>query len=93
MIIARIGRFFLLIGFLVIFIFMATSQAGNPQYSYFCWGTSGIMLGIYFMWHGHKKTKPSGRFRLFRKKDKNKKNNKESQEAPDNDTDERVQYG
>ena len=92
MIINRIGRFFLVIGLLAVIVFIATSQAGNPQYGYFCWGTPGIMLGIYFMWHGHKKTKPSGRFRLFRKKDKNKKDDLEPHENQNYD-DERVRKG
>jgi len=80
----RIGRFFLLIGLLSVIIFIATSQAGNPQYGYFCWGIPGIMLGIYFLGRSQKKPHPSGRFRLLRNKGKKKKDNQEPLENQDN---------
>jgi Na+/phosphate symporter len=83
---SRVGRFFLLIGLLSVIVFLATNQASNPQYGFLCWGTPGVFLGLYLMSRGQKKSQPSMRFRLFRKKRKNKASNLErSQDEISND--------
>ena len=74
----RIGKLFLFIGFLVFLIFLITDQLGQPDYRYLCSGSVILALGVYLL----KKNKSSAvvdqRFRIFRRKQKEKENKPEA---------------
>jgi hypothetical protein len=64
---ARIGQFFLYIGLIVLVIFVATSQAQRPAFSYLCGGGLSLVFGIFLIWRVRRPPPEAGRFRLLRK--------------------------
>lgn len=62
----QLGQFFAFVSLLVLMVFMITGWAGSPEYSYFCSGISGLLLGLYLLWLGRNPSPPAERFRLLR---------------------------
>ena len=62
----RIGRFFLIIGLLVIFLFIATFLAGAPIFEFLMAGVIGVILGLALMVRGRSPPAGSERFRTVR---------------------------
>lgn len=77
--IARIGTFFILIGFVLLVLFFLTDTAGSPIFNYFCWSTVLLVIGFVFRGQLKKTYQPSGRFNILKrlkskpKEDKGKK--------------------
>jgi hypothetical protein len=65
----RIGIFFIFIGGLSIFVFVATDMGGKPDFAYLLFGGLLVIIGFLFMVvHPNPEGTPSGRFRLLREK-------------------------
>jgi hypothetical protein len=62
----RIGRFFALLGVVLLLIFVASDLAGTPRFNIFFWGFTITVIGIVLMRRGRVPSEPSGRFRLLR---------------------------
>ncbi len=72
----RVGGFFLLVGIGLVVLFFLSEIAQKTAFSYFCWGTILLIVGIMFRTQYKRSTPPSGRFSLLkrlRSKPKDKK--------------------
>jgi hypothetical protein len=75
----RLGTFFLVVGIGLVVFFVMSASAGNPNFSYFCWGTLVLTLAFIFRAQYKKAVNPSGRFSVLKrlkpkpKEDKGKK--------------------
>ena len=63
----RIGTFFLLVGIGLVVLFFLSEVAQNTKFSYFCWGTILLVIGIVFRNQYKRSIPPSGRFGIFRR--------------------------
>jgi positive regulator of sigma E activity len=78
-IIFRLGTFFLLVGIGLFVFFLLSDSAGNPTFSYFCWGMILITLAFIFRARYKRSIQPTGRFSIIKrlmpksKEDKDKK--------------------
>ncbi len=64
---AKIGRFLILIGLILVVIFFAMDQAKHPSYGYFCGGIVALILGGLLIVRGHQPPAESMRFRTLRR--------------------------
>ena len=64
---SKFGRFFILIGLVLLVVFFAVDQARSPSYGYFCIGIVMVILGGLMMVRGHKPPDESMRFRTLRR--------------------------
>jgi uncharacterized membrane protein YccC len=72
----RVGGFFLLVGIGLVVLFFLSEIVQKTTFSYFCWGTVLLIIGIMFRTQYKRSIPPSGRFSLlkrFRSKPKDKK--------------------
>jgi hypothetical protein len=76
---ARVGTFFLLVGFILLAFFFLSDSAGQAVFSYFCWSAILLVVGFMFRSQLRKTYQPSGRFSIlksFRRKPKEDKGKK-----------------
>jgi uncharacterized membrane protein len=69
----KFGRFLVIIGVMLVILFILTDTAGRPWYTLFFTGGPLLALGGGLMYRFRTPSKPSGRFSMFRKKDKTSK--------------------
>ena len=62
----RLGQFFFIVGLVLLIIFAATLQSGDPQFSLFLPGLFGFALGFLLIWRGREPGEPSDRFHSWR---------------------------
>jgi hypothetical protein len=62
----RFGQFLVLLGFIGLIIFMASDQARQPRYEYFCLSFIFIIGGVYLIWRFRQPPPKADRFRRFR---------------------------
>lgn len=62
----RIGRYFVLLGAVLLLIFFASDLAKNPHFNLFFWGFIFLVSGILLMRRGRLPPESSNRFRLIR---------------------------
>lgn len=63
----KIGQYLMFVGLIILILFFASDQAGDPIFSLFCVGILLIPLGIYTMFRFRKPPPPSDRFSAMRK--------------------------
>ncbi len=63
---ARIGRFFMLLGIVLLAIFFASDLADAPRFNLFFWGLFSLVSGILIQRRGRTPAPPSERFRFIR---------------------------
>ena len=63
----RIGYFLIMISFIVLFVFIASYQIDQPDYSLLLLGLALIFLGIFMVIKNRKQTEKADRFRLVRR--------------------------
>ena len=63
----RVGTFCLLVGIGLVVLFFLSEVAQNTKFSYFCWGTILLVIGIMFRNQYKRSIPPSGRFGIFRR--------------------------
>jgi hypothetical protein len=63
----KIGQYLLFVGLIILILFFASDQAGDPIFSLFCVGILLIPLGIYTMFRFRQPPAPSDRFSAVRK--------------------------
>ena len=76
---ARIGQFFVYLGLIALVIFLATSQAASPAFSYLCGGALSLLFGVFLIMRIRTAPPEGSRFRMLRgsgKKSKDKGSNK-----------------
>ncbi len=82
---ARIGRFFLFAGFVLLVLFFASDLANAPRFNLFFIGLAGIVVGILMLRRGRIPQEPSGRFRILHSlrsgKNKKKKDKPQTEEG------------
>jgi hypothetical protein len=76
--IGRIGIFFLFVGLVAMWIYFATDFSNEPVFLLFLAALGMIFLGIALIRRDYKPPPPSSRFRLFRRKNKSEKQDRES---------------
>ena len=75
----RVGTFLLVVGIGLLVFFFLSESAGNPEFSFFCWGIVILTLAFIFRARYKKSVDPSGRFSIVKrlmpkpKEDKGKK--------------------
>ena len=75
----RVGTFLMVVGIGLVVFFFLSESAGNPDFSFFCWGTISLTLAFVFRAQYKKSVDPSGRFSIVKrlmpksKEDKGKK--------------------
>jgi hypothetical protein len=62
----RVGRFFVLLGALLLAVFFASDLANAPRFNIFFWGFLSAIFGVLLWRRGRTPAEPSGRFRLIR---------------------------
>jgi hypothetical protein len=79
--IARIGTFFLILGFGLFVLFLASDMADMPQFDYLCLAMLSVSLGWMFR---RRKAPPAsaGRFSLVRKTRENMRKRREELQKP-----------
>jgi hypothetical protein len=65
--ISRIGTFFIWVGIILLIFFFLSDSAGQAVFSYFCWSSMLLILGVMFRSRVKKTYKPSGRFSILQK--------------------------
>jgi uncharacterized membrane protein YfcA len=73
----QIGMFFLFVGMIVVFVFVASLQLGSPEYSYCLIGLFLVLLGGVLVYRNRRTPEPAKRFRILRRKPKKKKKKEE----------------
>jgi hypothetical protein len=63
----RIGIFFIMISVIVLFIFVASYQVDDPNYSLLLGGLALIFIGIFMVIRNRRPTEKAERFRTIRK--------------------------
>ncbi len=63
----KVGQYLLVVGVLIMVLFFASDQAGQPFFSLFCVGVLLIPFSIYMMFRFRKPPAPSERFSSLRK--------------------------
>jgi hypothetical protein len=63
----RIGTFFLIVGFGLFVLFMASEAAKDVTFSYFCGSLILMILGFVFRGQFKRNVAPSGRFSLVKR--------------------------
>jgi cytochrome c biogenesis protein CcdA len=63
----KVGQYLLFVGLIILILFFASDQAGEPIFSLFCVGILLIPFGIYMMFRFRKPPAPSDRFSAVRK--------------------------
>lgn len=63
----RLGTFFLVVGIGLLVFFLLSEAAGQPTFSYFCWGSVVLTLAFIFRAQYRKAIKPSGRFSILKR--------------------------
>jgi hypothetical protein len=63
---SRIGRFFVLLGAVLLAIFFASDLADAPRFNLFFWGFFSLVSGILIWRRGRTPAPPSERFRIIR---------------------------
>ena len=63
----KVGQYLLVVGVLILVLFFASDQAGEPFFSLFCVGVLLIPFGIYMMFRFRNPPAPSQRFSALRK--------------------------
>jgi hypothetical protein len=61
----QIGMFLVLIGIIVAFIFAASYQLNEPDYSYCLAGVIVVALGAFLIYRNRRTPEPAERFRLM----------------------------
>jgi hypothetical protein len=74
----RFGKLLVFIGFLIFLIFLITDQLGQPDYRYLCSGLIILALGVLLFKKNRTTKVQNQRFRIFRKKRKDKEINPEA---------------
>ena len=64
---SRVGQFFLMVGLVVMFIFVASYQLGDPNFSFFFLGLGALILGAFLIFKHRKRGGEAERFRWIRK--------------------------
>ena len=62
----RVGRFFVLLGALLLFLFFASDLAETPYFNLFFWGFLSLIFGTLLWRRGRVPPEPSNRFRFIR---------------------------
>ena len=63
---ARMGRFFMLLGAVLLAIFFASDLADAPRFNLFFWGFLSLVAGVLMWRSGRTPAPPSERFRFIR---------------------------
>lgn len=63
----RIGYFFIIVSLLVLFLFVASYQVDEPNYSLMVIGLFFIFIGIVMVVKNHRPSEKAERFRMLRK--------------------------
>ena len=71
----RVGYFFFLVGLLVLFVFVASYQVNVPRYNLLLIGLILIISGVFLVVKNRPSSEDTGRFRRFRRKSSEKKQN------------------
>lgn len=74
----KIGQYLLFVGLIILILFFASDQAGDPIFSLFCFGVLLIPFGIYMMFRFRKPPASSDRFSAVRKWQQSRKAAKQS---------------
>lgn len=69
----KVGQYLLFVGLLILVLFFASDQAGQPFFSLFCVGILMIPLGIFMMFRFRKPPTPSDRFASLRRMQERRK--------------------
>lgn len=71
---ARIGKFFIFIGILLILLFIYTDSVGSPYWGYVLLGLPFVLIGMVMRWMTPRPPPvESGRFRMLKKKEVKRK--------------------
>jgi hypothetical protein len=63
----RIGYFFILVSLVVLFLFVASFQVGDPDFRLLLVGLAMLFTGIFAVRRNRKPSERTGRFRMFGK--------------------------
>ncbi len=80
----RVGRFFALLGALLLALFFASDMADTPRFNLFFWGFLCMVFGILMWRRGRVPPEPSDRFRFIRAlRNRNKEKGGDNSEGDD----------
>ena len=71
----RVGYFFFLVGLPVLFVFVASYQVNAPRYNLLLIGLFLVISGVFLVVKNRPPSEDTGRFRRFRRKSSEKKQN------------------